>query len=144
MSLRYILLLATCFSPTGPSSGNTFLIEPTALCSHVSSIRWCTSSLFSILVFWEFFFWYIIYWQSDYIIYKSMCWLVYRLTKINCTLFVAWEGKHPVTSDVFLSSLGLLANFFGVCDFRAVVEVVEEVGLSGFLVCCSAWCCFLW
>jgi hypothetical protein len=45
--------------------------------------------------------------------------------------------------DVFLSSLGLLANFFGVCDFRAVVEVVEEVveevGWSGFLVCCNAW-----
>jgi hypothetical protein len=29
------------------------LIEPTALCSHVNSTPWCTSSLFSVLVFCE-------------------------------------------------------------------------------------------
>jgi hypothetical protein len=43
------------------------------------------------------FFTIIIYSQSDCTIYKSMCWLVYRLTTSNCTLFVTWVSKHPVT-----------------------------------------------
>jgi hypothetical protein len=47
--------------------------------------------------FCVYFFLSLFYWQSDYIIYKSMCWLVYRLVTVNCTLYVAWMGERPMT-----------------------------------------------